>query len=140
MNKKIKNILGLLLILVLLLNIGVGSYAAEAPVNLGTTSSFAVLAGSTITNTGSTTINGDVGLHPGTDFPGEAGVTLTGARHITDTVAKNAKTDLVTAYNDAAGRTPEMINTELGGKTLQPGVYASNSGTFGITGKLTLDA
>lgn len=109
MNKKIKNILGLLLILILLLNIGVGSYAdssSQTPVNLGTTSGFAVLAGTTITNTGSTTINGDVGLHPGTAFTGQASVTFNGEKQIANAVAATAKDDLVTAYNDAAGRAP----------------------------------
>jgi len=115
--------------------------AAQLPVDLGTTSSFAVLAGETITNTGPTTINGDVGLHPGTAFTGQASVTLNGALHLTDAVALQAKNDLVTAYNDAAGRTPvTQIATELGGTTLTPGVYNSASGTFEITGTLTLDA
>jgi uncharacterized repeat protein (TIGR01451 family) len=120
--------------------------AVAAPtVNLGTTSSFAVLAGSTITNTGPTTINGsaggDVGLYPGTSFAGQAQVTLSGSVHLADSMASVAKDDLVTAYNDAAGRTPvTTIPTELGGTTLTPGVYDSESGTFQITGPLTLDA
>jgi hypothetical protein len=122
--------------------------AAQPTVNLGTTSTFAVLAGETITNTGPTTISGsspegggNVGLSPGSAFPGEADVTLNGTVHINDTVAIKAKTDLVAAYNDAAGRTPETtIDTELGGKTLYPGTYVSTSGTFQITGTLTLDA
>lgn len=117
------------------------SVAAQPPVNLGTTSTFAVLAGSTITNTGPTTITGDIGLHPGTEFTGQASVTLDGAVHLTDAVAEQAKVDLVTAYDDAAGRTPvTRIATELGGVTLKPGVYDSASGTFQITGTLTLDA
>ena len=115
--------------------------AAQPTVNLGTTSSFAVLAGSTITNTGPTTITGDVGLSPGSAFTGQASVTLHGAVHVADAVAVQAKNDLVTAYNDAAGRTPvATIATELGGHTLIPGVYDSASGTFEITGTLTLDA
>src|SRR5450756_1109729 len=115
--------------------------AAQPTVNLGTTSSFAVLAGSTITNTGPTTITGDVGLSPGSAFTGQASVTLHGAVHVADAVAIQAKKDLVTAYNDAAGRTPvATIGTELGGHTLIPGVYDSASGTFEITGTLTLDA
>jgi hypothetical protein len=113
----------------------------QAPVGLGTTETFAILAGETITNTGPTTITGDVGLHPGTAFTGQADVTLNGALHIADGVALQAKNDLVTAYNDAAGRTPvTRIATELGGKTLTPGVYDSASGTFEITGNLTLDS
>lgn len=121
------------------------SMAAEAKVNLGTTSTFAVLAGTTITNTGTTVINGtaggDVGLAPGSDFTGQASITRSGALHINDTVATTAQTDLVTAYDDAAGRTSAtIIPTELGGTTLTPGVYKSTAGFFQITGNLTLDA
>ncbi len=130
-----------LLALVFVLVMPATSMAAQPPVDLGTTSSFAVLAGSTITNTGPTTINGDVGLHPGTAFTGQASVTVNGAVHLTDAVALQAKNDLVIAYDDAAGRTPvTQIATELGGTTLTPGVYSSASGTFQITGTLTLDA
>ena len=115
--------------------------AGQPTVELGTTSSFAVLAGETITNTGPTTITGDVGLHPGSAFTGQETVTLNGALHLADAVALQAKNDLVTAYNDAAGRTPvTTIPTELGGTTLTPGTYNSADGTFGITGTLTLDA
>jgi hypothetical protein len=122
------------------------SMAAQPTVNLGTTSTYAVLAYSTITNTGTTTINGsaggDVGLYPGSAFTDQANVKISnGSIHINDTVAIKAKDDLVTAYNDAAGRTPvTRIPTELGGTTLTPGIYDSASGTFKITGTLTLDA
>lgn len=127
--------------------------AAQPTVNLGTTSTFAVLAGSTITNTGTTIINGsaggnidgkvggDVGLFPGTIFSGQTSTTISGAVHLADTAASKAKDDLVVAYDDAAGRTPvTRIPTELGGTILKPGVYDSADGTFQITGTLTLDA
>ena len=130
--------------LIILLAMHLSSTAAlaqEDPVGLGTADSFAVLAGSTITNTGPTTITGDVGLHPGTEVTGFDSVTLDGVQHIDDAVAEQAKVDLVTAYDDAAGRTPvTTVATELGGETLLGGVYASDAGTFGITGTLTLDA
>lgn len=121
------------------------SMAAQPTVNLGTTSSFAVLAGSTITNTGTTIINGstggDVGLSPGNVFTGQASVSVSGAVHLADAVANLAKADLVIAYNDADGRLPvTRIPTELGGTTLTPGTYDSADGTFQITGTLTLDA
>jgi uncharacterized repeat protein (TIGR01451 family) len=113
--------------------------AAEPTVNLGTTAGFAVLAGTTITNTGPTTITGDVGLHPGSAFV-DTGVTLIGTRHIADAVANQAKIDLVTAYNDAAGRpVSSAVAVDLGGSVLTPGVYSSG-GVLGITGTLTLDA
>ncbi|MDP3983959.1 MAG: ice-binding family protein [Acidimicrobiia bacterium] len=115
--------------------------ALESQVGLGTADDFAVLAGETITNTGPTTITGDVGLDPGTATPGFGSVTLNGDLHVDDVVAEQAKVDLITAYNDAAGRGPATtVATELGGQTLIGGVYDSEAGTFGITGTLTLDA
>ena len=115
-----------------------GTALAAASVNLGTAKSFAVLAGTTITNTGATTITGDVGLHPGDAVTGFTDVTLHGAQHIGDAVALEAKNALVAAYNDAAGATPVTnMPTELGGTILKPGVYASD--TLGLTGTLTLD-
>lgn len=125
--------------------IGMSVETSQPTVNLGTSSTFAVLAGSTITNTGETVINGDagadVGLFPGTSITGQTSMTIGGAVHIADAVASIAKSDLLTAYNDAAGRTPvTRIPSELGGTTLTPGVYDSADGTFQITGTLTLDA
>ncbi len=116
------------------------SMAAQLPVNLGTASTFALLAGSTITSTGPTIINGDVGVHPGTTFTlGVPPAIVTGTIHLGDPVAAQAKADLLTAYNDATGRTPVTIATELGGTTLTPGAYNSAAGDFQITGTLTLD-
>ena len=113
--------------------------AAESSVGLGTAGSFGVLAGSAVTNTGPTVINGDLGVHPGTAITGFPPGTVGGSIHSADAVAAQAKTDTTTAYNDAAGRTPfTMVATELGGRTLLPGVY--RGATLGITGTLTLDA
>ncbi len=123
--------------------------AAIVPrVLLGTAENFAVLAGSTITNTGPTTISGDisgaprgdVGLHPGTAITATGITLLGGSYYVANAVALDAKNALVTAYTDAAGRpTNSTIATELGGQTLLPGVYDSEAGTFGITGTLTLN-
>jgi hypothetical protein len=113
---------------------------AAPPVELGTTATFAVLSGQTITNAGTTTINGDMGLHPGGAWD-IVGITVNGgAMHLADAVAAQAKVDLITAYNDAAGRSSTVIPTELGGQVLKTGAYRSDAGTFGITGTLTLDA
>jgi hypothetical protein len=130
-------------------------HAAQAPINLGTTAPFAILAGTpNITDSPTSVINGNVGLSPATG----AGIGLTCLQvtgtiysvdaggplpcRITDpsllTIAKN---DLITAYDDTAGRTPEtVVPTELGGTTKTAGVYSA--GTFGITagaGALVLD-
>ncbi|WP_440074389.1 ice-binding family protein, partial [Streptosporangium sp. OZ121] len=108
---------------------------------LGTAGAFAVLAGSTVTNTGATVVTGGLGLSPGTAVTGFPPGTVNGAIHAADAVAAQAKVDLVAAYNDAASRTPSAtVGTELGGTTVTPGVYTSAAGTFGITGTLTLDA
>ncbi|MDP3306243.1 MAG: ice-binding family protein [Erysipelotrichaceae bacterium] len=117
------------------------AFAQQAPVQIGDTENFAILAGSTITNTGSSVVYGDIGLFPGTSFTGSENIVLDGKIHLTNTDASKAKDALTLAYNDVAGRTPvTIIATELGGQTLLPGVYASESGTFEITGTLTLDA
>ena len=112
-----------------------------ATIPLGTAANFAVLAGSTVTNTGPTTINGDLGLSPGTAVTGFPPGHLNGTRHAADSVAVQAKIDLGVAFDDAAGRpSTATVPVELGGTTKTPGVYASPAGTFGITGTLTLDA
>lgn len=115
-------------------------FAAPIAVNLGTTTNFAILASTAITNTGSTVINGDMGLSPDTAVSGFPPGVVNGTQHITDGVAAQAQVDLITAYNDAAGRTPVLVvPTELGGTTKLAGVYSSEAGDLYITGTLTLD-
>lgn len=114
---------------------------AATAVDLGTAGSFGVLAGSGITNTGPTTITGNVGTFPTITETGFGSVTLNGVNHAGDAVTQGAKNDLVTAYNNAAGQTPvTTVSTELGGTTKIAGIYNSADGTFGITGTLKLDA
>jgi hypothetical protein len=117
------------------------AWAAE-PVGLGVANSFAVLAGTTITNTGATTINGDVGLHPGTATPGLTPEMVNGEFHVANAEALDAKNALAAAYIEVAGRTPDdTIGAGLGGTTVfGGGVYASGSGAFTINGPVTLDA
>ena len=117
-----------------------GLVQAATTVNLSTADNFVVLAGSTITNTGSSVINGDLGLSPGSAVTGFPPGILNGTQHIADAVVVQAKTDLVNAYN-VAGQTPVVtVPTELGGTTKNSGIYNSADGNFGITGTLTLDA
>ncbi len=113
--------------------------AATQP-NLGTADSFAVLAGSAVTNTGPTVVTGDLGVSPGTAVTGFPPGTVVGAQHSADAVALQAKTDLVTAYNDAAGQTPFVDKTgqDLGGQNLTPGIYRFSSSAQ-LTGTLTLN-
>ncbi len=128
-------------LLVIALMLPASAIGAEPTVNLGTAETFAILAYSEITNTGTTTIVGDVGVAPGSAITGFGSVTLTGTQHSNDAVAILAKTHLSTAYTDAVGRSVTEIlpSPELGGLTLDPGVYTSG-GALSITGTLTLDA
>ncbi|MDP3889959.1 ice-binding family protein [Nocardioides sp.] len=116
--------------------------AAQPQVGLGTATSFAVLAGTTVTNTGPTSVNGDLGVSPGDAVVGfPPGTVSNGTIHAGNAVALNAQDDLTTAYNDAAGRTPAVDKTgqDLAGQTLLPGVYNASS-EMALTGTVTLDA
>ena len=115
---------------------------ASAVVDLGTARAFAVLGGSTVTNTGPTIISGDLGVWPGsavTGFP--PGIVIGGVMHLSDTVAQTAQTDATSAYNtlSLSPRTQTLTGTDLGGLTLTPGVYFFAS-SAALTGRLTLDA
>ena len=115
--------------------------AETAPVGLGTAGSFAVLAGTTVTNTGPSTISGNLGVSPGTAVTGfPPGIVSNGTIHSADGVAGDAQSDLTTAYNDAAGRSPTAsVPGFIGaGQTLAPGVYKASS-SLDVGGSLTLD-
>jgi len=114
--------------------------AAQAPVALGSAATFGVLAATTVTSTGATTVNGDLGVSPGTTVTGAP--TVTGTLHLGDAAAAQAQLDLTTAYNDAAGRTVGaiLVAGNLGGRTLTPGLYTSTSSLEISSGDLTLDA
>ena len=125
----------------MLLFFGVGgASAATIPVNLGIASTYAILAGSTITNTGSSVIAGDIGLSPGTSITGfPPGLQSSGVMNVNDAAALLAKTALTSGYLDAQGRTPAATTvSDLGGSTLVPGIYRAPS-SLGITGTLTLN-
>jgi hypothetical protein len=115
----------------------------QTNVALGVTSGLAVLAGSSVTSTGATTITGDMGLSPGSSIGGFPPGILNGAQHINDATSNQAKLDLTAAYNDLAGRTSTDIVTlsgNIGGLTLTPGLYKSTSSLAISSGDLTFDA
>jgi type VI secretion system secreted protein VgrG len=112
-------------------------------ITLGNATPFAVLAGSAVTNTGSSVIDGDVGVSPGTSITGfpPGSVTPPGTINNKNAAANQAQIDLTTAYNALAGLSPTstLTGTDLGGLTLTPGVYFFASSAQ-LTGTLTLNA
>ena len=112
---------------------------APASVGLGSAASFSVLAGSTVTNTGPTTMFGDLGLSPGSSVTGAPHVL--GQTHVDDAVAIGAKNALTTGYNDAASRPSNgSAGTDLAGQTFLPGVRTASSSLLLSSGSVTLDA
>ncbi len=126
-----------------------GADAAIVPtVPLGTSANFSVLAGSAVTNTGPSVLAQSVGVSPGTSITGIGaapdGVVLApGTIESATAVAALAKSDLTTAYNNAAGRSVDATTAaDLGNLVLAPGVYAGpgpGKGALSITGPLVLD-
>jgi len=122
--------------------IGTQSALAATPtINLATASSYAVLAGQSVTNVGNTTIIGSVGVDPGTSYTGQSTVSQSGGTvNVANAAALQAQADATAAYGIAASATPPTaaVTADLGGQTLIPGIYKSAT-SLGLTGQLTLN-
>jgi hypothetical protein len=116
--------------------------AHASAVDLGTAAPFVVLGGQSVTNTGPSVLNGDLGVAPGTSLVGFGlPAVVNGATHNNDAVASQGQSDLTTAYNVAAGQavTADLTGQDLGGLTLTAGAYRFATSAQ-LTGQLTLDA
>jgi type VI secretion system secreted protein VgrG len=108
---------------------------------LGSADGYAVLAGSTVTNTGLTVLSGNLGVWPGTAITGfPPGIVTNGSVYSADTFSQQAENAVTTAYNSIQGEshTQDLTGEDLGGMTLTPGVYFFSSSAF-LTGTLTLN-
>ena len=107
---------------------------------LGTADAFGILGASTVTNTGPSVVFQDLGVWPGNAITGFPPGIVLGTIHNNDAVAMQAQMDALTGYNYLAGlaSTQNLTGQDLGGLTLDPGVYFFASSAQ-MTGTLTLD-
>lgn len=118
-----------------------GSTAGASPLDLGAATGFAVLAQATVTNTGATVVNGDLGLSPGSAVTGFPPGTMNGSIQIDNAPAVAGIASLMTAYGDAlAVPAGTGVSGDLGGQVLPPGVYTAATSLAIMSGNLTLDA
>jgi hypothetical protein len=122
-----------------------GTQLAQATINLGSVGTFAVMATASITSTGPTQINGDVGLNPGS-AQGIPPAQVNGTIHVDDQAIITAQADLLAAYNDAVSRSVNSVSLpgNMGGLTFTPGLYTNSTSVLisgaGAGNNVTLDA
>src|SRR5580765_6075009 len=118
---------------------GSGTGVAGRPVNLGSADNYGVLAGQSVSNSGASTINANLGVWPGNTLTGAP--TVMGTTDLGNMNAQTAQGALTIAFNDAAGRAAgSTIAGDIGGQSLAPGVYKSTSSLEITTADVTLDA
>src|SRR5687768_3250786 len=118
-----------------------GAASAQTAPSLGSAQSFAVLGGSTVTNTGTTVITGNLGVSPGTAITGFPPGIVSGTIHAADAVALAAQNSVTTAYNSLVSQpcTQDLTGLDLGGRTLTAGVYCFST-SAALTGTVILNA
>jgi type VI secretion system secreted protein VgrG len=107
---------------------------------LGSASDFSVLGGVSVTNTGLTTLSGNLGISPGSTLTGFGPGVVLGSTHLNDAAAITAQSDAATAYGALAAMSfdQNLTGQNLGGLTLSAGVYRYSSSAL-LNGVLTLD-
>ena len=120
---------------------GVSPASAQTAPSLGAAQGFAVLGGSTVTNTGPTVVTNDLGLQPGTSVTGfPPGRVVSGTIHIADDAALQAQNSVTLAYDNLGTQAcqQDLSGQDLGGKTLTPGIYCFSTSAQ-LTGILQLN-
>jgi hypothetical protein len=114
----------------------------QSPVNLGSASSYAILAATTVTAPGAMIVNGDLGVWPGTAITGFPPAFVNGNTNLDNTASGAAQADLLTAFDYLMNTVPPgaAVAGNIGGTTPPPGVYTSTSTLAVTSGNLTLDA
>lgn len=101
---------------------------------------FAVLGASTVTNTGNTVLNGDLGVYPGTAITGFGPGIVNGSTYAGGAVSQQAQIDALAGYvfleNEVS--IEDLSGQDLGGLTLTAGVRNFTT-SAALTGTLTLD-
>jgi hypothetical protein len=122
-------------------NFTTGVTSVQAPIALGAANNFAILAGSTVVNTGASVITGDLGLSPGTEVVGFPPGILHGTI-FTGAAAALPKADLTAAFIEAANQSAGAVSLpgDLSGLTLFPGLYTNSTSVLLSAGNVTLDA
>jgi hypothetical protein len=126
-----------------------GPQALAMPVLGSPLASFAVLGGSTVTNTGATILTGNLGVDPGSAITGKATITVNGTNasaignpsvHQADAFAAQAQRQLAVAMTNLGLLGPGTLEpANLAGLTLLPGIYTVPAGVSNLTGTLTLN-
>ena len=115
-----------------------GASVGPAAVAFGSSGSFGVIAADTVTNTGTTTITGDLGVSPGTVVLGSP--TVSGTIQAGNATSAAAQTAVTAAVNDILSRTGAIVvSGDLAGRTISPGIYSSTSSLVN-SGTVTLNA
>lgn len=109
--------------------------------NLGVTAGFGVVGSKGVSNIGSSSVAGNVGVGPGASVTGLPAAAVSESIHEGDAAAVQAMSDLANAYNAIANSscTASLPETNLEGLTLSPGVYCFSSSTS-LSGELTLNS
>lgn len=132
-----------------LLQLATAPHVFADPILRAALASFSVLGGETVTNTGATTLTGNLGVDPGSAITGKATITVNGTNaatvgnpsvHESDAFAELAQSQLATARTNLGLLGPgTLLPEDLAGLTLSPGVYTVPAGISNLTGTLTLD-